>query len=142
MTAIFRTVICLLTLSFVAPMTNAETPQQRTLPGAVTRVKLLGCWRHNAAQQLGAPPSGYSELCFRPDATAYFVAIAPGGGGDDLFKWRLIEHEQALIIDEQKCSIMSAQDEQLVLTRCLYMGLWLKRCTRMTADGTACGPNN
>jgi hypothetical protein len=138
MTASFRTIVGVLALSFVALCARAETPQRDVLPTEFTRAKLLGCWRHDAAKQLGAPPPGYSELCFRPDRTAHFMSIGREGGGDDLFKWRLIEREQALVIDEQKCTIVQAREGQLLLTRCLYMGLWMKRCTQMTADGTTC----
>jgi hypothetical protein len=142
MSTLFRIIIGLLAVSFVTLCARAEIASPSASVGTFTTAKLLGCWRHDAAKQLGGPSAGYSELCFRPDGTAYFVAIAPGGGGDDLFKWRLIEHEQALIIDEQKCSIMPAQDEQLVLTQCLYLGLWRSLCTRMNAEGTACAVQN
>jgi hypothetical protein len=138
MKAAFRTILCVLALSLVALWARAETPGADAGPTEFTRAKLLGCWRHDAAKQLDGPPVGYSELCFRPDRTAHFVSIAPQGGGDDLFKWRLMEREQALVIDEQKCSIMPAREGQLLLTRCLYMGLWLKRCTKISADGTTC----
>jgi hypothetical protein len=106
---------------------------------SVTASELYGCWRRDAPQKIGESRVAFDQICLRDDGTAYFISIAPEGGGDDSFEWYLITPKDRLVIDGQSCLIVpSSSHTHLFLARCLYMGAWVRQCTKMTKDGTGC----
>lgn len=100
--------------------------------------QLYGCWRRDASKKIGENRIAFSDLCFRPDGTVYHASIAPEGGGDELLEWQLIIPKDYLVIDGQSCLLYGSTEAVLHLARCLYMGAWVRQCTRMTEDGTGC----
>jgi hypothetical protein len=100
--------------------------------------QLYGCWRRDAPKKIGENRIAFSDFCFRPDGTVYHVSIAPEGGGDELLDWQLIIPKDYLVIDGQTCLLFGSTDVVLQLSRCLYMGSWIRKCRGMTEDGTGC----
>lgn len=97
-----------------------------------------GCWRHDSARKIGEKQRGFSMLCFRSNRTAHHMSIAAEGGGDEELEWKFIS-KNSLVIDGQTCLVQPGSNTaQLFLTRCLFMGAWIRQCTRMTEDGAGC----
>jgi hypothetical protein len=101
--------------------------------------QVYGCWRLDAPKKVGENRVAFSTMCFRPDGTLYFSSIAPEGGGDELLDWQLIIPKKNLVIDGQVCPIGSgSNDATLHLSRCLYMGAWVRDCRFLEEDRTGC----
>ena len=97
-----------------------------------------GCWRHDSARKVEEKQGGFSVLCFRSNRTAHHISIAAEGGGDEELEWEFIS-KNSLVIDGQTCLVQpGSNNTQLFLTRCLFMGAWVRQCTRMTEDGAGC----
>jgi hypothetical protein len=81
------------------------------------------------------------DLRFRTDGTVYQVAIAPEGGGDDLFNWTIL-NERDLVINRQTCGadIQQRQDGRFMfLDTCVYMGARIQICAHLDLNGFGCG---
>jgi hypothetical protein len=101
-------------------------------------VDFYGCWRHDSARKIGEKRGGFSVLCLRANRTAHYISIAAGGGGDEELEWEFIPNN-SLVIDGQTCLLQPGSNRaQLFLTRCLFMGVWVRQCTRMSEDGAGC----
>ena len=126
---------------------SAQTPTQQAPPSApepgqpltdFQETQFYGCWKHAGVRPIANRWTGYSILCFRKDRTVYYSYVSPEHGGDNLFEWRFVPDDK-LVIDEQSCSIwQGTTTEHLFLGRCLYMGAWIRQCSRMNDEGTAC----
>jgi hypothetical protein len=56
-----------------------------------------------------------------------------------LIRWSLVTPQNHLVIDEQSCQIFSLPEQKhLGLARCLYTGMWMKLCDRLSDDETSC----
>jgi hypothetical protein len=123
---------------------SAQTPAQQVPPQSAQpltdfqETQFYGCWKHAGVRPVANQWTGYSILCFRKDRTVHYSYVSPEHGGEDLFEWRFIPDDK-LVIDEQSCSIwQGTTTEHLFLGRCLYMGAWVRQCSRMNDEGTAC----
>jgi len=86
---------------------------------------LYGCWKQGPSK-LGTIV--FSELCFRRDQLVNRGWVGEDGHGDEgLLRWRFSPPDQ-LIIDDQSCRVLSGSDDKyLFLSRCLFMGIWLRQ---------------
>jgi hypothetical protein len=127
---------------------SAQTPAQQVPPSAAPQsdpppdnfqeFQFYGCWKHAGVRPVANQTAGYSILCFRNDRTVHHFYISTEHAGEEEFEWRFIPN-YTLSIDEQSCTIQPGTNaEHLFLTRCLYMGAWVRQCVRMNNEGTAC----
>ena len=117
------------------------TPQSDQPPVYSHESQFYGCWKRAKLQPITNQQAGFSILCFRNDRTVYYFFISTEHGGEDLFKWRFVSKDK-LVVDEQTCRLMPGTNaENLLLGRCLYMGAWVRQCSHMNDEGTACPRN-
>jgi hypothetical protein len=120
------------------PSATAQSPQP---PVYSQESQFYGCWKRAKLQPITNQQAGFSILCFRNDRTAYYFFISTEHGGEDLFKWKFVSKDK-LVIDEQSCRLMPGTNaENLLLGRCLHMGAWVRQCSHMNNEGTACPRN-
>jgi hypothetical protein len=107
----------------------------------LTAHQLYGCWRLEAPRTKDAlQRTAFVDLCFRADGTVYQAAIAPEGGGDDVFQWTLPNQDE-LVINRQTCGAHIGQhhnQQVLHLNTCVFMGGWFRQCSVLSSDGTGC----
>jgi hypothetical protein len=121
-----------------AQVPPSTSPQSTSSPVDFQESQFYGCWRHAGARPIANQWTGYSVVCFRNNRTVYYSYVSPEHGGDDLFEWRFIPND-TLSIDEQSCNILPGTNaEHLFLSRCLYMGAWVRQCAQMNNEGTGC----
>jgi hypothetical protein len=140
-------VVATIIVAAVPCVASAQTPAQQIPPSAAPQPdpppenfhesQLYGCWKHAGVRPVANQWTGDSILCFRKDRTVHYNYIAPEHGEADLFEWRLLP-DDTLSIDEQSCDMQGTTAENLFLGRCLYMGLWVRQCSRMNDEGTGC----
>lgn len=111
----------------------AGAVEPRTLLGH----RLLGCWKQDG------PRGSLVELCFKGDQSIDRMSILLDGdaldGVSDALDWRVALPDQ-LVIDDQSCRVLpGSDDKQLLLSRCAFMGVWLRQPERKSADDKA-GP--
>jgi hypothetical protein len=134
-------------LAVVPCVALAQIPAQQVQPSAASQrdpppdnfqeSQLYGCWKHAGVRPVANQWTGDAILCFRKDRTVHYNYIAPERGEADLFEWRLLP-DDTLSIDEQSCDMEGTTAEILSLARCLYMGAWVRQCSRMNDEGTGC----
>ena len=100
----------------------------------VTVEQIYGCWRNDAPSRDGSP--AFISLCFRKDLTADGATMGNGHGQDLRYDWWLKPRGQ-LVIDEQSCFITFESPDSMVLSRCVFMGMWKRECSN-TAPGGRC----
>jgi hypothetical protein len=95
---------------------------------------IYGCWRKDDPSRGGSP--AFMSLCFRKDLTADGAAVGDGHGHDLLYDWWLKPRGE-LVIDEQSCLVVpsNGSPDSMILTRCVFMGLWQRKCSNMLPDG-------
>ena len=113
-------------------------PDRHVLAGvaneSITVEQIYGCWRRDAPSRDGSP--AFMSLCFRKDLTADGAAMGDGHGHDLRYDWWL-KPKGELVIDEQSCLIAPEfrSAESMLLTRCIFMGLWRRECSNILPDG-------
>lgn len=102
----------------------------------VTVEQIYGCWRRDAPSRDAAP--AFMSLCFRKDLTAVGAAFGDGHGHDIGFDWWLKPRGE-LVIDEQSCLTGEGPlGDSMILSRCVFTGLWRRECRVLNADGSGC----
>jgi hypothetical protein len=105
-------------------------------PRALAGDRLHGCWRQDGKK------GSFVELCFKKDQTIDRVWIEEDHGYgrhgvSDRLDWLFVPPDQ-LLISGQSCRVLpDSDDRQLLLSRCVFMGAWLRQPERPGADDAA-----
>jgi hypothetical protein len=115
---------------FILATTEASLAQ-------ISASNITGCWDRQITRNDSNAQLLSETFCFRTDGTAYFRSIGDGSGTEELFAWSI--RSQSIVIDEQTCSMIEGSNAQyLSLGRCIFGGIWQKKCSEMTSDKAGC----